>query len=176
MQPAQVARADSRDVHEPGVHEPQVRELPVHEATRLLREFLDVSELFERALAAELEVNATDLEAMEHLLMSGPLGPSELARRLGISTASTTTAIDRLVALGHVTREPNPRDRRGVLVVPQEASRERAMRRLLPMIMGVNAQLDDFTEQEQAAITLYLRRVVDLYRRHAGEATGARSR
>lgn len=176
MQPAHVARADSRDVHEPGVHEPQVRELPVHEATRLLREFLDVSELFERALAAELEVNATDLEAMEHLLMSGPLGPSELARRLGISTASTTTAIDRLVALGHVTREPNPRDRRGVLVVPQEASRERAMRRLLPMIMGVNAQLDDFTEQEQAAITLYLRRVVDLYRRHAGEATGARSR
>ncbi len=109
----------------------------MHEATQLLREFLEVSELFERSLGAELEVNATDLEAMEHLLMSGPLGPSELARRLGISTASTTTAIDRLVALGHVTREPNPHDRRGVLVVPQEASRDRAMRRLMPMIMGL---------------------------------------
>ena len=166
MQPAAVARPESNDVRGP----------QVHEATRLLREFLEVSDLFERSLGAELEVNATDLEAMEHLLMSGPLGPSELARRLGISTASTTTAIDRLVALGHVTREPNPRDRRGVLVVPQEASRARAMGRLMPMIMGLDAELDDFTEEEQAAITLYLRRVVDLYRLHAGEDTRQRPR
>lgn len=144
--------------------EPRVRD-----ATRLLREFLEVSESFERSLGVELQVNKTDLEAMEHLLMSGPLGPSELARRLGISTASTTTAIDRLVALGHVTREPNPNDRRGVLVVPQEASRARAMARLLPMIIGVDAELDNFDSDEQEAITRYLRRVVDLYREHAGE-------
>ena len=158
MQPAEAAR-ETRPV---APREPQVRE-----PTRLLREFLDVSDLFERALGAELEVNATDLEAMEHLLMSGPLGPSELARRLRISTASTTIAIDRLVALGHVTREPNPNDRRGVLVVPQEGSRQRAMRRLMPMIMGVDAQLDAFTESEQEAITRYLRQVVALYRRHS---------
>ena len=166
MQPAHAARPESSGVRVP----------EVHEATRLLREFLDVSELFERALGAELEVNATDLEAMEHLLMSGPLGPSELSRRLGISTASTTIAIDRLVALGHVTREPNPHDRRGVLVVPQEASRERAMGRLMPMILGLDAELDHFTEEQQAAITLYLRRVVDLYRQHAGADIGSRPR
>lgn len=140
------------------------------EATQLLRDFLDVSELFEKSLGAELNVNQTDLEAMEHLLMSGPLGPSELARRLGISTASTTTAIDRLVAVGHVTREPNPDDRRGVLVVPQPASRDRAMARLMPMIMGLDGELEHFTDDEQDAITRYLRRVVDLYRQHAGGA------
>lgn len=162
MQPAETTRearaAAPRESREP--REPR-------EPTRLLREFLDVSDLFERSLGAELEVNATDLEAMEHLLMSGPLGPSELARRLRISTASTTIAIDRLVALGHVTREPNPNDRRGVLVVPQEASRRRAMERLMPMIMGVDAQLDTFTPEEQDAISRYLRQVVDVYRRHA---------
>jgi len=145
------------------------REPQVHEATRLLRAFLDVSASFEKSLGAELRVNKTDLEAMEHLLMSGPLGPSELARRLGISTASATIAIDRLVAVGHVTREPNPHDRRGVLVVPQDASRAQAMARLMPMIMGVDAQLDHFSPDEQDAITRYLRRVVDLYRQHAGE-------
>src|SRR5699024_6255645 len=138
------------------------------DATRLLRDFLDVNESFERSLGVELQVNKTDLEAMEHLLMSGPLGPSELARRLGISTASTTIAIDRLAALGHVTREPNPRDRRGVLVVPQEASRARAMARLMPMILGVDAELDHFSAEEQDAITRYLSRIVELYRRHAG--------
>jgi DNA-binding MarR family transcriptional regulator len=170
MQTARDApRRDGGHAGEDGRGAPQV-----HEATQLLRDFLDVSELFERSLGAELKVNKTDLEAMEHLLMSGPLGPSELARRLGISTASTTTAIDRLVALGHVTREPNPNDRRGVLVVPQPASRAKAMGRLMPMIMGLNAELDRFDPDEQAAITRYLRQVVGLYRHHAGEDPRAR--
>ncbi|MGZ0711922.1 MarR family winged helix-turn-helix transcriptional regulator (plasmid) [Coraliomargarita sp. W4R53] len=140
----------------------------VRAATALLREFLQVNELFEKSLADELGVNSTDLQAMEHLLMSGPLRPRELARRLDISTASTTTAVDRLTALGHVTRAPDPNDKRGVLVVPSGASRERAMARLMPMIMGVDKLLDDFSDDEQRAITEYLRSVVDLYRRHAG--------
>lgn len=140
-----------------------------HEATQLLREFLELSEEFRRALGSELAVNPTDLEAMEHLLMSGPLSPGELARRLRISTASMTTAIDRLTAVGHVTREADPVDRRRLLVVPRQASRERAMARLMPMIMGVDAQLDDFNDSERDAITRYLRRVVDLYREHAVE-------
>jgi DNA-binding MarR family transcriptional regulator len=162
-----VAMQTARDAPPEALRPPGQPE--VHDATRLLREFLDVSASFERSLGVALRVNKTDLEAMEHLLMSGPLGPSELARRLGISTASATIAIDRLVALGHVTREPNPHDRRGVLVVPQEASRAQAMARLMPMIMGVDAQLDHFSADEQDAITRYLRRVVDLYREHAGE-------
>jgi DNA-binding MarR family transcriptional regulator len=140
-----------------------------HEATHLLREFLELSEEFRRVLGSELAVNRTDLEAMEHLLMSGPLSPGELARRLRISTASVTTAIDRLTAVGHVTREADPVDRRRLLVVPRQASRERAMARLMPMIMDVDAQLDAFDENERDAITRYLRRVVELYREHAVE-------
>ena len=152
-----------------GVPEPGVREATAH-----LRDFVNVNEMFERHLARSLEVNMTDLLAMENLLMSGPLGPSELARRLGISTASTTTAIDRLVALGHVTREPNPRDRRGVLVVPQQASSDRAMGILMPMIMGLDAVLDRFTPDEQETITRYMRAVVGLYREHIGDDLPAR--
>ncbi len=144
---------------------------PTRPPTVLLREFIELSEEFERSIAAELDVNPTDLQAMEHLIMSGPLGPTELARRVGISAGAATTAIDRLVALGHVTREPHPTDRRGTLVVPQPASRERAMNRLLPMIMGIDAELDGFTEAEQAAIALYLERVVERLRTHAAQRT-----
>lgn len=146
----------------------------VKRPTELLREFLVVSGEFERALARELEVNATDLDAMEHLLGSGPLSPTELAHRLGISTPSTTIAVDRLVALGHVAREPNPRDRRGVLVVPTDSSRRRAMDRLLPMIRSVDAQLEDFDDEQQRAITAYLERVVAVYRLHASAPDDAR--
>ncbi|WP_439592808.1 MarR family winged helix-turn-helix transcriptional regulator [Microbacterium sp.] len=139
---------------------------PTRPATALLREFIEISEQFERSIGAELEVNPTDLQAMEHLLMSGPLGTTELARRVGISPGAATTSIDRLVALGHVAREPHPSDRRSILVVPQPASRDRAMGRLLPMIMGIDAELDAFTPAEQETITRYLGQVVERLRAH----------
>ncbi|KRB35222.1 hypothetical protein ASD93_15535 [Microbacterium sp. Root180] len=132
----------------------------------LLRAVIEMSDLFEKRLQSHLTVNPTDLEAMEHLLSSGPLGPSELARRLHVSTASTTTVVDRLVALGHVTREAHPTDRRGVLVVPTDASRRRAMSVLMPMILDIDAVLDRYPAEERSVITDYLAQVVDVYRSH----------
>lgn len=136
-------------------------------ATRLLRDLLDVTDDFERSLGAQLTVNPTDLDAMQHLIMSGPLSPTDLAKRIGLSPAATTTVIDRLEALHHVRREPNPADRRGIRVVPSEASRARAMATIMPMIMGVDSVLDDFSPDEQHVVTRYLERVVDVYRAHA---------
>lgn len=145
----------------------------VRPPTVLLRALLDVTEEFERALGSELTVNPTDLHAMEHLIMSGPLSPSELSRRLGVTSAATTTVVDRLTALGHVRREPHPSDRRGIRVVASEASTARAMGRIMPMIAGVDSVLDDFDEAEQSAITRYLQRVVEQYRDHAEPREGA---
>ncbi len=146
---------------------------PTRPATALLREFLELSAQFERSIGAELEVNPTDLQAMEHLLVAGPLGPTELARRVGISAGAATTAVDRLVALGHVSREPHPNDRRAVLVVPQPESRDKAMGRLMPMILGVDAELDSFTAAEQETITRYLRHVVARLKDHVPTAPRA---
>ncbi len=141
--------------------------IPARPATALLRDFIELSELFESSLADELGVNPTDLQVMEHLLMSGPLAPTELARRVGLSAGATTTSVDRLVALDHVSREPHPNDRRGILVAPRRASRDKAMGRLIPMIMGIDAELDAFTPAEQDVITRYLRQVSESLRRHA---------
>lgn len=146
---------------------------PARPATRLLRDLLDVTEDFERSLGTQLTVNPTDLDAMQHLIMSGPLSPTDLARRIGLSPAATTTVIDRLEALNHVHREPNPADRRGVRVVPSEASRARAMATIMPMIMGVDRVLDDFSTDEQDVVTRYLERVVDVYRVHAAPPGGS---
>lgn len=136
-------------------------------ATALLRDFINLSELFESTLAEELGVNDTDLQVMEHLLMSGPLTPTELARKVGLSAGATTTSVDRLVALDHVSREPHPKDRRGILVVPQPRSRDKAMGRLIPMITEIDAELDTFTPTEQEVIARYLRQVTESLRRHA---------
>lgn len=136
----------------------------VRRATKLMREILDVSEEFEAHVGRQLTVNPTDLHAMEHLIRSGPLGPTDLARRLGITTAAVTAVVDRLERLGHATRTPHPTDRRSVVVVPTPASVQRAMDTLMPMIMGIDGVLDGFTPAERGTIEVYLDRVVTVYR------------
>ena len=136
----------------------------VHEASLLLRQVLDLTVQLESDIGSELDVNRRDFEAMQHLVMSGPLSPTDIARRLDVSTAAATVIVDRLVAVGHVNRAPHPTDRRGVLVVPNPASVDRAMSRILPLIAGVDRALDGFSDENQAAITEYLRRVVAVYR------------
>jgi DNA-binding MarR family transcriptional regulator len=132
--------------------------------TILLREIMDVTDEFEAHVGRELTVNPTDLQAMELLIMHGPMSPTELAGRLSISTAAVTSVVDRLVALGHVRRTEHPTDRRGVIVVPSPASVERAMGTLMPMIMGIDGVLDEFSGAEQAVVTTYLARVLEVYR------------
>ena len=140
--------------------------ISVQGPTELLREFREVTSEFEQRLGEQLTVNPTDLAAMEHLIQDGPLTPTELARRLGVTTAAITTAIDRLTAVGHVTRQPNPVDRRGVLVVPAPQSVGKAMGMLLPMIMGIDGVLSRFDDDQQTVIREYLSQVVEVYRTH----------
>jgi DNA-binding MarR family transcriptional regulator len=138
--------------------------IQVKPATTLLREVMDLTAEFEKHVGNELTVNPTDLEAMEQLIMDGALSPTELSKRLGISTAAVTSVIDRLTAVGHVTRAPHPTDRRALLVVPSPESVAKAMSTLLPMILGIDRALDGLTATEQATITSYLERVVSVYR------------
>ena len=136
----------------------------VHETTSLLRDILQISDAFEAHMGRSLTVNPTDLKAMEQLIMNGPLSPTQIASRLGVSTAAATVVIDRLTSVGHVTRTANPTDRRGVVVVPSPASVDQAMGVLMPMVMGIDRVIHEFTEAEQEVITQYLRRVVEVYR------------
>ncbi|MBH0129438.1 MarR family winged helix-turn-helix transcriptional regulator [Salinibacterium sp. NK8237] len=139
--------------------------------TQLLRDILDISEEFEDHVGRTLSVNPTDLEAMNHLIMSGPLPPTELSRRLNISTPAVTASIDRLINVGHVTREQHPTDRRSVVVVPNPSSVATAMATLMPMIMGIDRVLDNFDDNEKDVIERYLDQVVSIYRAQLPEPT-----
>ena len=129
-----------------------------------LREINALSRAFERRLGTVLTVNPTDLQAMEHLISSGPLTPSELATRLGVTTAASTLVVDRLVALGHVERHPHDRDRRKITVVPSRTSVNRAIDELMPVMMGVASVTDDLSPEDRAVIEGFLDRVIAVYR------------
>lgn len=129
-----------------------------------LREISTLSTLFQKHVGHSLSVNDTDLAAMEHLMTNGPLTPSDLARRLDISTAATTVVVDRLAALGHVHREPHAHDRRKVIVVPAPASVRAAYETLVPMLEGVATVTARLTPSDRAVVTHFLTDVIGVYR------------
>jgi len=129
-----------------------------------LHQILQLSRAFERQVGQALEVNTTDLAAMEHLIQEGALTPGELSRRLDISTAATTLVVDRLVALGHAQRHPHASDRRKVVVVPAQESVTRAFQQLHPVIGGVAAVTQELSDDERRVVEAFLTRVIGVYR------------
>jgi DNA-binding MarR family transcriptional regulator len=81
-----------------------------------------------------MAVGENDMTLLRYLLQMHHEGrfssPGELARYLGVSTASMTAMIDRLERSGHVRRERHATDRRSIYVVPTERT-EREMREAL---------------------------------------------
>jgi len=131
--------------------------------TESLRQVDAISRAFERRLGRVLSVNATDLAAMEFLIQEGPLTPSELAIRLGVSTAASTLVVDRLVALGHVERHPHDRDRRKIVVVPARASVNRTIDELLPVIHGIAGVAERMSPTDREVVERFLTDVIAVY-------------
>ncbi|MCI0565244.1 MAG: MarR family transcriptional regulator [Nitrososphaera sp.] len=74
------------------------------------------SVLFRNAIARKLGLNITDSECLSLLSIKGISTPTELARYTGLTTGSATAMLDRLEKAEFITRKPNPKDRRGVLI------------------------------------------------------------
>ena len=68
------------------------------------------------AFSRAVGISVPEMLALEHLDADGSLGPSELARRLQMTTGAVTALVDRLEASGHAARAPHPSDRRRVVI------------------------------------------------------------
>lgn len=118
---------------------------------------------FEKHVAAALAVDAPGLEAMDHLISTGPATPTELARRLGISTAAMTLVLHRLENAGHIRRERHPHDGRKLVVTPVDGSRDRARELVTPLIEGVETVVRAMDTAERATVQRFLDRLIDAY-------------
>jgi DNA-binding MarR family transcriptional regulator len=81
-----------------------------------MRGFLTAHDEMQRRQARQMGINATDMQALRLLDLHGPLGPTELARRLDLRSASVTVLLDRLEAVGFIERLRDDHDRRRVTV------------------------------------------------------------
>lgn len=150
------------------------RFLQAHEAHEELWAVLQAAKEAERAIARDLGLSYNDALALDHVLTAAEkLGPVELGRRLGITSASATVMVKRLVASGHLHRRPDPADgRRRILKATEKASRDiiEAKAPLLDALDSIAASLDGTAA---AVVISYLRDVADVYQ---GYSTTARRR
>ncbi|MEJ2138655.1 MAG: MarR family transcriptional regulator [Gammaproteobacteria bacterium] len=84
---------------------------------------------------------------------------TELARESLLSSGAMTNRIDRLEDRGLVEREPDPDDRRGVLVELTEAGRALVDKAIEARLGVANAQLANLTGRERRAISSGLRKI-----------------
>ena len=103
-----------------------------------------LSVMLSQAIADRVGVAPTDLEAMDLLRQTGPIPAGRLAELTGLTTAGITGLLDRLERRGWARRDPDPTDRRRVIVRPLL---ENAERELGPFYTGI----------EQATATLIAR-------------------
>lgn len=134
------------------------------ESLEALRELTTVAGRVPRAVAARAALSPHELTALEHLIRA-PLGPVELARFLGVTSAASSGVVDRLVARGHATRRPHERDGRRTVVTISDSGREEVLGYLMPMFVGLKEMDARLTEQERAVVTDYLHAATTTMRR-----------
>src|SRR5688500_177457 len=71
---------------------------------------------FHEAVGARLGVTAVDQRALALIAGKGPLSAGELAKEITLTPGAVTGVADRLERAGLVRREPDPGDRRRVVI------------------------------------------------------------
>ncbi|QHT63701.1 MarR family transcriptional regulator [Paenibacillus lycopersici] len=114
--------------------------------------------LYQQRVAAALGLYNNDFLSVDILYEKGPVTAGELSKLTGLTTGSVTALIDRLEKSGFVRRQPDPNDRRKVIIVPLYEDQE-AVRNIYLMLHEAMIKLaSSYSDEELALITRFLRR------------------
>jgi DNA-binding MarR family transcriptional regulator len=89
--------------------------------------------LFHQAVADRLGLHVSDLRCLNVLMEAGSAAAGEIGAWTGLTTGAVTRMVDRLERAGYVRREPDPADRRRIIVSPVAEQ----MDRIAPMYTGM---------------------------------------
>lgn len=136
-----------------------------------VRQVLRLAPDVHAALARRLGVGVTDLLALDHLSVPpAPVGVVDLGRRLGVTSASATVLVDRLVAARHVRRVPHPHDRRRALLEMTPHAETEVRGALDPLITELAAVVDRLDPDEAETVLRFLEDLTDVLVRFATDA------
>ena len=131
---------------------------------------------FDDEVRRRLGLNPTDLRCLDWL-SEGGMAAGELAEATGLSSAATTTLLDRLERKGYVQRVRDTVDRRKVMVEMTPHGRELVGGFYGPLAQDGGRGLGRFSDAELEKVLDFLREATALVDRHrrgvrAGRGTG----
>ncbi|MGO4147882.1 MarR family winged helix-turn-helix transcriptional regulator [Paenarthrobacter sp. YAF11_1] len=128
-----------------------------------LRDYRSAEADMRRRTRASMGMGETDLVALRYLLEAEragrDVGPKELAVRLGVTSASMTSLVDRLVRSGYVSREPHPTDRRALILRPTPGSDQEVRSTLGDMHSRMMEAAETLSADDSAVVVEFLRRM-----------------
>ena len=142
------------------------------ERQRLETEFLlavrrngSIIQLLGQVSAERIGINATDLNCLNIVALTGPMTAGELARQTGLTTASITGVLDRLEEGGFVRRERDPKDRRRVIVNLNPGPGLRKIGPTFgPLVKAWRAAAASYSDEELQLLLGFQRRFEDIVR------------
>lgn len=130
-----------------------------------LREYRASETAMRRRTRSSMAMGETDLLALRYLLEAERAGagirPKELASRLGMTSASMTALVDRMVKGGYVTREPHPVDRRAIILRPTPGADEEVRQTLSQMHERMIEVAESLSPEMAEAVTDFLLKMRD---------------
>jgi DNA-binding MarR family transcriptional regulator len=118
-----------------------------------------------------------DALALRHLVLASRDGravkPTQLARILHLSTAGITKLIDRLVRDGRAERQPNPADRRSVIVTAAGTAEQDLARAYGHVRTPLIETIDALSEDDLAAVQRFASRLAAALRQDAATASAS---
>lgn len=133
------------------------------EVLQALRDYRVADAAMRRRSRDSMSMGENDLIVLRYLITAKSerrqVSSGELAKHLGVTTASMTAMIDRLERSGHVCRERHRTDGRSILVVPT-AGTDEAVRQSLGEIHGrMRGAVIDMTPDETRVVVQALARM-----------------
>ena len=158
-------------------YEPDATRIGSVDVLNLLRRYRAADQEMRRRTRDSMGMGETDLLALRYVLKAEREGalltPGMLAKRIGISTASTTVLIDRLERTapsdrrsrdsrsGHLARRPHPTDRRSLVVVSTTGSDAQVRETLGRMHRAMIDVADSLDPDELRAVARFLAGMID---------------
>jgi hypothetical protein len=126
---------------------------------------------FHETVARQLSMSAAESRCLGVLAEKTLVTPGHLAQATGLTTGAITGIVDRLERAGYASREPNPDDRRSLLVRIRQP--QKIAQILGPIYGSLGAAMTDmashYTPDELTVIGRYLAQTIEVLKSETGK-------
>ena len=120
--------------------------------------------LFHSAIAERLGLNITDHKCLEYMIGTDGITAGELAKVTGLTTGAITGVIDRLERAGFARRQPDPHDRRKVVVIAVHDRLPQVAKLFESLSRNMGQAMSRYSALEYEVVVDFMKRVSDVMR------------